>query len=155
MRNLVNFHTTTQKSEHFTSISYSCPKYMRFELKKIDRSYLSWHWTVMENFKNPDLVVSMKNDITNMVNFHTSSWKFQNLHLDWIHLSKAYKYLDKKSTEELCLMTLTSNVKFEEKLTLGSRNDMKNLVNFNASSGKSGNLHFDVLLLAIAYKDLA
>ena len=42
--------------------------------------------------------------------------------------------------------------KFEEKLTLGSKNDMRNLVNFNASSGKSGNLHFDVLLLPIAYK---
>ena len=44
-------------------------------------------------------------------------------------------------------MTLKSDAKFEEKLTLGSKNDMKNLVNFNASSGKSENLHFDVLLL--------
>ena len=49
-------------------------------------------------------------------------------------------------------MTLKSDVKFEEKLTLDSKNDMKNLVNFNASSGKSENLHFDVLLLSIAYK---
>ena len=57
-----------------------------------------------------------------------------------------------KSTEELCLMTLKNDPKFEEKLTLGSKNDMRNLVNFNASSGKSGNLHFDVLLLPIAYK---
>ena len=29
---------------------------------------------------------------------------------------------------------------------------MKNLVNFNASSDKSENLHLDVLLLSIAYK---
>ena len=49
-------------------------------------------------------------------------------------------------------MTLKSDAKFEEKLTLGSKNDMRNLVNFNASSGKSANLHFDVLLLPIAYK---
>ena len=49
-------------------------------------------------------------------------------------------------------MTLNSDPKFEEKLTLGSKNDMRNLVNFNASSGKSENLHFDVLLLSIAYK---
>ena len=34
MRNLVNFHPTTQKSENFTSIGYFCPKYTRFELKK-------------------------------------------------------------------------------------------------------------------------
>ena len=47
-------------------------------------------------------------------------------------------------------MTLKSDAKFEEKLTVGSRNDIRNLVNFNASSGKSGNLHFDVLLLLVA-----
>ena len=49
-------------------------------------------------------------------------------------------------------MTLKSDARFEEKRTLGSKNDMMNLVNLNASSGKSQNLHFDVLLLSIAYK---
>ena len=49
-------------------------------------------------------------------------------------------------------MTLESDAKFEEKLAHGFKNDMTNLVNFNASSGKSENLHFDVLLLLIAYK---
>ena len=49
-------------------------------------------------------------------------------------------------------MTLKNDVKFKEKLTLGSKNDLRSLVNFNASSGKSENLHFDVmLLLSIAY----
>ena len=45
-------------------------------------------------------------------------------------------------------MTLMGDTKFEKKLTLGSKNEMRNLVNFNASSGKSRNLHFDVLLLS-------
>ena len=49
-------------------------------------------------------------------------------------------------------MTLESDAKFEEKLDLGFKNDMTNLINFNASSGKSENLHFDVLLFSIAYK---
>ena len=49
-------------------------------------------------------------------------------------------------------MTLNGDVKFEEKLTLGSKKDMKNLVNFNVSSDTSGNLHFDILLLPIAHK---
>ena len=44
-------------------------------------------------------------------------------------------------------MTLKGDARFEEKLTLDSKNDMRNLVNFNASSSKSENLHFDVLLL--------
>ena len=49
-------------------------------------------------------------------------------------------------------MTLMSDAKFEEKLTLGSKNDMTNFVNFNMSSGKSENLHINVLRLLIAYK---
>ena len=49
-------------------------------------------------------------------------------------------------------MTLKSDAKFEKKLTLGSKNDMRNLVNFNASSGKPKKLHFDVLLFSIEYK---
>ena len=48
-------------------------------------------------------------------------------------------------------MTLKSNAKFEEKLTLGSKNDMRNFVNFKASSGKSENLLFDGLLLLKAH----
>ena len=45
-------------------------------------------------------------------------------------------------------MTVESDAKFEEKLALGF---MTNLVTFNASSDKSKNLHFDVLLLSIPY----
>ena len=56
-----------------------------------------------------------------------------------------------KSTEELSLITVESDAKFEEKLALVFKNDMKNLVNFNANSGKSENLHFDMLLLLRAY----
>ena len=48
-------------------------------------------------------------------------------------------------------MTLKSGAKFEKKLTLGSKNDMKNLVDLNASGGKSKNLHFGVLLLSKVY----
>ena len=52
-------------------------------------------------------------------------------------------------------MTLESAAKFEGNCLLASKNDMMNLVNFNASSGKSENLHFDALLLSIPYKDSA
>ena len=49
-------------------------------------------------------------------------------------------------------MTLKSDAKFEEKLTLSSKNEMRNLVNFHTSSGKSEKSYFDVLLLSKAYK---
>ena len=34
IKNLLNFHPTTQKSENFTSMGSFCPKYTRFELQK-------------------------------------------------------------------------------------------------------------------------
>ena len=40
----------------------------------------------------------------------------------------------------------------KKKLTLDFKNDMRNLVNFNVSSGKSENLYFDVLVLSVTYK---
>ena len=48
-------------------------------------------------------------------------------------------------------MRVESDAKFEEKLAVSFKNDMMNLVNFNASKGKSENLHFEVLLLSIVY----
>ena len=44
-------------------------------------------------------------------------------------------------------MIVKKDLNFEEKLTFKLKNDMRNLVNFNLSSGKSENLHFDGLLL--------
>ena len=44
-------------------------------------------------------------------------------------------------------MTLKSDPNFGEKLTFSLKNNMRNLVNFNASSGKSENVNFDGLLL--------
>ena len=48
-------------------------------------------------------------------------------------------------------MELKGDAKFEEKLTLGSKNDMMNLGSFNVSSGKSESLHFDMVRLSKVY----
>ena len=48
-------------------------------------------------------------------------------------------------------MTLKSDEKFGEKVTPSSKIDNRNLMNLNASSGKSENLHFVVLLLLKVY----
>ena len=45
-------------------------------------------------------------------------------------------------------MTLKRGAKFEVKLTLGCKNGMKNLMDFNVSSDKSEKFHFDVLRLS-------
>ena len=72
-----------------------------------------------------------------MVNFDSSNQKSDNLHLGGLILSKAYSVLDEigfrwNSTEELCLITLKNDTKFEGKLTIISKNDLRYLVNFNA-----------------------
>ena len=50
-------------------------------------------------------------------------------------------------------MTLNSDAKFEEEPNCRCKNDMGNLENFHASTGKSQNLHFDGLLMSKVYKE--
>ena len=40
----------------------------------------------------------------------------------------------------------------KKSLKFGSKSDMRNFVNFNASRREYKNLHFDVLILSIPYK---
>ena len=51
-----------------------------------------------------------------------------------------------ESTEELCLMALRIDTKFEGKLTYASKNNMKNLANFHQSTWKSQNWDFHGIL---------
>ena len=70
-----------------------------------------------------------------------------NLYFDRLLLLKVYKILAKKVyTEELCLMTLKIDAKFEEKLICCFKND-RNLVNFDPSTQSLKNLHFHWFLL--------
>ena len=54
---------------------------------------------------------------------------------------KCEKYLmfDLKNTEKLSFMTLKGDAKFEEKLTCGLENGMRNMANFHQSNLKSQN----------------
>ena len=78
------------------------------------------------------LTGGLKNVIRNLVKFHASSQKSENLHFERLLLSIADKVSAIKSTEELSLMTQN----FEEKLTFGLKNDLRSLVNFNTSCEK-------------------
>ena len=54
--------------------------------KKVQRSYLSWHWRVMQNLKKNWLVAWKMT--RNFANFHQSTRKCQNWNFDKIFLSK-------------------------------------------------------------------
>ena len=49
-------------------------------------------------------------------------------------------------------MTLNGDAMLKEKLTGGFKNDIRNLVNFQGSSRRPENLHFDRLNFSVAYK---
>ena len=51
-------------------------------------------------------------------------------------------------------MALKGVAKFKGKLTCGLKNDIRNLVNFHASSRKPETLHFYRMILSKACKDL-
>ena len=91
-----------------------------------------------------------------LVNFHASSQNSENLHFDWILLSKAYKDLDEKVQNSYVSWHWRMMQNLKKKVlgskTLGSKNNIRNLVNFTASSGKSEILRLGALLLSIAYK---
>ena len=59
MRNSTNFVSSTPKSSKLKTSKYSkllfnrllSSKYMMFELRKLQRSYVWWHWRLMQNSK--------------------------------------------------------------------------------------------------------
>ena len=92
-----------------------------------------------------NLTLGSKNEMRNLVNFNVSSGKSENLHFHVLLWSIAYKYSAEK-VQKNYLMTLTRDPNIEEKLNFCLKNDMRNLVNFSPSSGKSEHFHFDRLL---------
>ena len=53
-----------------------------------------------------------------------------------------------KSTEQLCVMKMKNDAKFEEELTCHFKIDMRNLINFDLSARSLKDLQFDGLLLS-------
>ena len=83
--------------------------------KKVQRSYLSWHWRVMQNLKKNWLVVwKITWGIWQIFTRALESLKFG---LWWDPSTQSRKSMSLKRTEELCVMTMKNNAKFEEELT--------------------------------------
>ena len=59
------------------------------------------------------------------------------LGLRWDPFVQSRQGMTLKITEELCVMTMKNNVKFEEELTCHFKTDVRNLVNFDSSTRKS------------------
>ena len=66
VRKLTNFDLSTRKSKTLLFYWLLWPKYIMFELRKVQRSYVWWHWRLMQNLKE----CAFKNDIRNLANMH-------------------------------------------------------------------------------------
>ena len=64
-----------------------------------------------------DLTCQFKIDMRNLTNFDPSTQNLENLHFNWLLLTNTYNVWAKKSAEELCLIELKIDAKFEGKLT--------------------------------------
>ena len=98
-KNLVNFDPSTHKPQKFALVP--CKVYNLWP-KKIQRSYLSWHWRVMQNLKKKWLVVWKMS---------WGIWQIFNWDFDRILLTKVENVWAKK---ELCVMKLKNDEKSEK-----------------------------------------
>ena len=103
--------------------------------KKVQRSYLSWHWRVMQNLKRNWLVFSKLTwGIWLILMQAVESLKICTW---WVPLVESIYNFRWKSTEELSFMTLKSDTKFGEESTCRFKSDKRNLKNFDLSTWKS------------------
>ena len=70
------------------------------------------------------LTCCLENDMRNFANFHQSTRKCQNWNFDKILFVQSRKCVSFKFTEELCVMTMKNNAKFEEELNFHFKTDM-------------------------------
>ena len=130
-----------------------CPKYTRFEVEKYRGVIFHGTEQWFKIWINPDLVASKMAWGIGWT-FIRALKSLKNCTLMDSFCRKHTTCFSYKILEELCVMTLKRDAKFKGKLTCGVKNDVRNFVNFHASSQKSENLHFNGLVLSNAYNIL-
>ena len=68
--------------------------------KKVQRSYILWHWRTMQNLKK--LTCGLENDTRNLANFHQNTWKCQDWYFQGILLSKVENEWTKNLRTVMC-----------------------------------------------------
>ena len=118
-------------------------KYILFELEKY-RGVI-FHETE-EGYKiSRGIDLSFQNWHKEFDKFWPEHLKVSKLELWWDPFVQSRKGMTLKFTEELCVMTMNNNAKFEGKLTFHFKTDMRNLTNFDSSTRKSKKLLFNLL----------
>ena len=107
--NLVKLHVSRRKSEILVFDGFLLSKWYQVKTKKGQKSYLSWHWTVMQSLKKNWLGVSNVKFGETLPN-HSKVWKF---HFDGLFFFPNIQGLSYKNTDKLSCMTMKIDAKFE------------------------------------------
>ena len=105
------------------------PKYIVFELEKYRGviNYDTEEWCKI--WRKTDLCFG--NWDAEFGKFSPEHWKVSKLELWWDPFIQSRKCMSLKITEELCVLTIKKDAKFEEELACGFKIDMKNLANLH------------------------
>ena len=122
-------------SKIYTFICSYCAKYLMFDLKNCmevifhntEKWYKIWRKTDLRCGKW----------LEKYGKFSPEHFKMSKLGLWWDPLIQSRKSMSLKFTEELCVMTMKNNAKFEEELTCRFKISMRNLTNFEPSTWMS------------------
>ena len=135
LRNFTNFEPSARKSKKVVLIGSLWPNYVLFELQKYRG--VTFHDTeeICKFWRKTDLRFEKR--LEKFGKFSPEHLKVSKLGLWWDPFVQSRKGMTLKFTEELCVMTMKNNAKFEEELTFHFKTDMRNLTNFDSSTRKS------------------
>ena len=132
MRNLDKFRQAVESPKSWNSMGYICLKTTFFYLKHHLQIYLTlfstelWFGKCHEEYGK----------------FSPDHLKVLKLWFLWDLLIQSWKSMCLKSTEELSVMKMKNDTKFEEEMTCHFKVGMRNLTNFESSTCKSQKFSF-------------
>ena len=127
IRNLVNFHAGSRKSENFHFDWILLSKACKDLDQKIQKSYVSQHWGVMQSLKKNLLLIPKRTwGIWWISSKHSQVQKF---HFDGLILSKVYEVWAKKIQRSYLSWHWTVIQNLNKPWLCGLKNDMRNWVN--------------------------
>ena len=122
------------KNLHFNGLPLA--KVYDVSVKKVRRSYVWWHWILMQNLKENGL--SLSKMTWGIWEIFTRALESLKIWTWWDSFIQSRECMSLKFTGELFVMTMKKKcAKLEEELTCHFKIDMRTLMNFDLSTQKS------------------
>ena len=137
VRNLTNLARALESPKKLCFNGLLVTKIYNVWAETVQRSHLSWHWRVMQNLKKKQADLWFEKWHKIFGKFSPEHLKMSNLGL-WQNLFvQSRKCTSLKFIEEVCLVTMKNDAKFEEELTCHLKIGMRNLTNFDSNIRRS------------------